>query len=85
MKVKTGLIVGKGLGDLVADFTHATRLDKLAELYTRCTGKDCGCGAAGSTRPARAQCRAQQGVTRPGKELTQRHGLAVNGPATQGP
>ncbi len=45
MKVKTGLVVGKGLGDLVADFTHATRLDKLAELYTRCTGKDCGCAA----------------------------------------
>jgi len=45
MKVETGLVVGKGLGDLVADFTHATRLDKLAELYTRCTGKDCGCAA----------------------------------------
>jgi hypothetical protein len=45
MKVKTGLIVGKGLGDLVADFTHATRLDKLAELYTRITSKDCGCAA----------------------------------------
>jgi hypothetical protein len=45
MKIKTGLVVGKGLGDLVADFTHATGLDKLAEWYTRVTGKDCG-GAA---------------------------------------
>jgi len=45
MKVETGLVVGKGLGDLVADFTHATGLDQLAELYTQVTGKDCGCAA----------------------------------------
>ena len=45
MKVKTDLVVGKGLGDLVADFTHATRLDKLAEWYTKVTCKDCGCAA----------------------------------------
>jgi hypothetical protein len=33
----------KGLGDTVAKVTHATRLDKLAHLYTKITGKDCGC------------------------------------------
>ena len=42
MKVKTGLVVGKGLGDLVADFTHATRLDKLAEWYTRSPARIAG-------------------------------------------
>jgi hypothetical protein len=43
MKVKTGLKAGKPLGDTVADFTHATGLNKLAETYTRVTGRDCGC------------------------------------------
>ena len=45
MKVRTDLRAGQaqGLGDTVADFTHLTRLDKLSELYTRQTGKDCGC------------------------------------------
>ena len=43
LKVKTGLKAGKPLGDTVADFTHATGLDKLAETYTRVTGRDCGC------------------------------------------
>ena len=33
----------QGLGDTVARLTHATGLDKLAEAYTRITGKDCGC------------------------------------------
>ena len=32
-----------GLGDTIANFTHSTGLDKLAELYTQATGKDCGC------------------------------------------
>jgi hypothetical protein len=45
MKVQTGLVAGKRLGDAVADFTHATRLDKLAECYTTATGQDCGCAA----------------------------------------
>ncbi|MBI3913745.1 MAG: hypothetical protein HY327_06115 [Chloroflexi bacterium] len=45
MKVETGLVVGKGLGDVVADFTHATGVNKLADLYTNVTGKDCGCAA----------------------------------------
>jgi hypothetical protein len=36
-------IPSKGLGDTVAKITHATGLDKLAEVYTRITGKDCGC------------------------------------------
>jgi hypothetical protein len=43
MKVKTGIESGRGLGDAVADFTHATGLDRLAKFYTRITGKDCGC------------------------------------------
>lgn len=50
MNVRTGLKAGQsqglgaqGLGDTVAKFTHSTGLDKLAEYYTRLTGKDCGC------------------------------------------
>ena len=43
LKVKTGLRAGKPLGDLFADFTHATGIEKLAEAYTRTTGRDCGC------------------------------------------
>ncbi len=41
--IRTGLHAGKGLGDRIADFTHATGLDKIAEYYTQATGKDCGC------------------------------------------
>jgi hypothetical protein len=33
------------MGDAVAIFTHATGIDKLADEYTRLTGKDCGCKA----------------------------------------
>jgi len=33
----------KGLGDTVAKFTHAVGLDKVAEAYTKVTGKPCGC------------------------------------------
>jgi len=45
MKVHTGIKAGQaqGLGDSVAEFTHWSGLDKLAELYTEKTGKDCGC------------------------------------------
>ncbi len=43
MKVKTGVVSGKGLGDVIADITHKTGLDKVAELYTQVTGQDCGC------------------------------------------
>jgi hypothetical protein len=43
MKVKTGLEAGKGLGDAIASFTHATGLDHLATFYSQVTGKDCGC------------------------------------------
>ncbi len=42
-KIKTGIKAGKPLGDVVADITHATGLDKAADAYTRLTGKDCGC------------------------------------------
>jgi len=35
--------ISKGLGDTVAKITHATGLDKLAEMYTEITGKPCGC------------------------------------------
>ena len=37
------VIVPRGLGDTIAKFTHATGIDKVAEFYTRVTGKDCGC------------------------------------------
>jgi hypothetical protein len=43
MNVRTGISAGNGLGDVVADVTHATGLDKLAHLYEQTTGKDCGC------------------------------------------
>ncbi|MCB0209097.1 MAG: hypothetical protein KDJ52_07200 [Anaerolineae bacterium] len=43
MKVKTHLKAGKPMGDAVADLTHATGLDKVAQLYTDITGRDCGC------------------------------------------
>ena len=33
----------RGLGDTVYKITHATGLDKLAEMYTKITGKPCGC------------------------------------------
>ena len=34
-----------GLGDTIANLTHATGADKLAELYTKLTGKPCNCAA----------------------------------------
>lgn len=37
--------VSRGLGDTVATITHATGLDKLAEMYTQVTGKPCGCAS----------------------------------------
>ena len=43
MKVKTDLRAGTGLGDMVADVTHQTGLDKLAVMYEQTTGKSCGC------------------------------------------
>jgi hypothetical protein len=43
MKVRTGIIAGQGLGDTVADITHLTGLDRVAQLYTQVTGNDCGC------------------------------------------
>ena len=43
LRFRTGLKAGKPLGDLFADFTHATGIEKLAETYTQITGRDCGC------------------------------------------
>ncbi len=43
IKIKSGILAGKPLGDAVADFTHATGIVKLAECYTNVTGNDCGC------------------------------------------
>lgn len=40
MKVETGLVVGKGLKDSGADFTHATGLSGHAEPHTNITDKD---------------------------------------------
>ncbi len=44
MFVRTDLLAGKGLGDVVADFTHFTGLDCLADWYSDVTQQDCGCG-----------------------------------------
>lgn len=38
--IKSGPV---GLGDTIANITHATGLDRLAEAYTAITGKPCGC------------------------------------------
>ncbi len=43
MPIRTDIKAGKGLGDYVADFTNATGLNKVAELYTEITGEPCGC------------------------------------------
>ncbi len=44
MRVKTGLKAGAtGLGDVVADVTNITGVDRLAKLYEEITGKPCGC------------------------------------------
>jgi hypothetical protein len=43
MNVRTGINSGNGLGDVVADFTHLTGLDKLAHYYEEVTGNSCGC------------------------------------------
>lgn len=44
MKVKTGLKAGAtGLGDVVADVTNITGVDRLAKMYEEITGKPCGC------------------------------------------
>ena len=45
MKLRTGIKAGQGLGDAVADLTHLTGVDRLAQAYTQVTGKDCGCKA----------------------------------------
>ncbi len=45
MKVRTNIRAGQGLGDAVADLTHLTGLEQLANTYTQVTGKDCGCQA----------------------------------------
>jgi hypothetical protein len=41
--VVAGEIRSVGLGDTVAKVTKATGLDELSKLYTRITGKPCGC------------------------------------------
>jgi len=43
MQIRTHVKSGKPLGDKVADFTHATRLDKLSDAYEHITGRSCGC------------------------------------------
>lgn len=43
MHVETGIKAGKPLGDVVADVTHVTGLDRVAHLYEQVTGRCCGC------------------------------------------
>lgn len=44
MKVRTGVKAGaSGLGDVVAEVTNITGIDRLAKLYEELTGKPCGC------------------------------------------
>ena len=43
MKVRTGLKVGAGLGDAVANIAQLTGMDTLAKTYEQVTGNSCGC------------------------------------------
>jgi len=43
MKVRTDLRSGQGMGDLIADITKVTGVDRLAQTYEEITGKSCGC------------------------------------------
>jgi hypothetical protein len=44
MKVRTNIQAGaQGLGDVVADFTRTTGLERLAKGYEKLTGVPCGC------------------------------------------
>ena len=43
MRVETGIKAGILLGDAVAGFTEATRLDRIAHAYEQITGRSCGC------------------------------------------
>jgi hypothetical protein len=43
MKVRTDLKAGLGMGDVVAQVTESTGMDKLAQVYEQVTGKPCGC------------------------------------------
>ena len=36
-------VASKGLGDTVEKIAKATGLDKVAQTFTKVTGKDCGC------------------------------------------
>ena len=40
---ETEILKSRGLGDTFAKIIHVTGADKLAQLYTNVTGKDCGC------------------------------------------
>lgn len=57
----------QGVGDTIAKFAHGTSLDKLAEMYTKITGKPCGC----SNRQDALNKLLPYGVTEE-KNLTQR-------------
>lgn len=43
LRLRTHLRSGKPLGDCVEVLTHLIGADKVAEFYTKVTGKDCGC------------------------------------------
>ncbi|QTA85291.1 hypothetical protein [Desulfonema magnum] len=43
IKVNTNIRAGMGLGDCIAQITHALGLDKTAKIYEQTTGKSCGC------------------------------------------
>ncbi len=45
MKIRSGIKSGQGLGDAVADAAKLAGFNRLAEVYTQITGKDCGCKA----------------------------------------
>jgi hypothetical protein len=43
MIVRTGIRVGAGLGDYVANVAQLMGMDRVAKTYERVSGKSCGC------------------------------------------
>lgn len=43
IRIRSGIMMGVGLGDAFADVAHVMGADKIAGLYTKVTGNDCGC------------------------------------------
>ena len=43
IRIQSGLHAGKGLGDLVDDFTQITGIKAVTQIASQLTGESCGC------------------------------------------